>query len=175
MQCLHSPTPICRYTMANGFYLLLKTPFLSEVQVVDSLPLEEFSALPPFPCMNFTGVCSHREAKALSLLSFCNSDSFRAPSNTLPVLDLDLRQPSTMLKISRFYALAVTATRPFPSQTCYWKFSSTCTHLHGSNNPNSLRDKREQEFNCRASSTHSMRRNSTALYAGISWLKQRNN
>jgi hypothetical protein len=35
--------------------------------------------------------------------------------------------------------------------------------------------KREQEFNCLASSTHSMRRNSTALYAGISWLKQRNN
>jgi hypothetical protein len=33
--------------MANGFYLLLKTPLLSEVQVVDSLPLEEFSALPP--------------------------------------------------------------------------------------------------------------------------------
>jgi hypothetical protein len=50
--------------------------------------------------MNFTGACSHREAKALSLLSFCNSDSFRAPSNTLPVLDLDLRQPSMMLKIS---------------------------------------------------------------------------
>jgi hypothetical protein len=66
---------------------------LDRLQVVDSLPLEEFSALPPSLCMNFTGVCSHREAKALSLLSFCNSDSFRAPSNTLPVLDSTFNNP----------------------------------------------------------------------------------
>jgi hypothetical protein len=42
---------------------VLEDSFLSEVQVVDSLPLEEFSALPPLPCVNFTGVCSHREVK----------------------------------------------------------------------------------------------------------------
>ena len=51
----------------------------------------------------------------------------------------------------------------------------TCTSPACPVNPIQLLGEREWEFNCRASSTHSMRRNSTALYAGISWLKQRNN
>jgi hypothetical protein len=50
---------------------------LEDIQVVDSLPLGELSAPPPSFCKDFTEACSLREAKALSLLRFCNSDSFR--------------------------------------------------------------------------------------------------
>jgi hypothetical protein len=90
---------------------VLEDFFLQEVQVVDSLPLEEFSAFPPLSCVT--------EPKVISLLSFCSSDSFRELSNTLPVLDFNLHQSSTVLKVSRFCALAVTAIPTFPSQTCY--------------------------------------------------------
>jgi hypothetical protein len=59
MQLLHSPTPICRYAMENGFYLRLKVKsslllpdptvmrdfaILQFFQVVDSLPLESPSS-----------------------------------------------------------------------------------------------------------------------------------
>jgi hypothetical protein len=47
----------------------------------------------------------------------------------------------------------------------------TCTFEY----PKFTLGKREQEFNYLASSTHSMRRSFTALYAGISRPKQRNN
>jgi hypothetical protein len=50
---------------------------LDDLQVVDSLPLEDLFASPPSFCKDFTEACSLREAKVLSLLSFCNSDSFR--------------------------------------------------------------------------------------------------
>jgi hypothetical protein len=44
MQFLHLPTPRCQYAMVNEFCLRLKVQTPPKVQVVDSLPFEEFFA-----------------------------------------------------------------------------------------------------------------------------------
>ena len=80
MQYLHSPTPIFLCTTAPfGFCPFFEDFFLKKFKSSILFLLKGSPLYPPSPCMNFTGVCSHQEAKALSLLSFCNSDSFKAP------------------------------------------------------------------------------------------------
>jgi hypothetical protein len=69
MQLSHSPTPICRYAMASGFYLRLKVNSFPGVQVVDSLPFEE-SFAPKLLPFGLHLVCSTILSKELSLLSF---------------------------------------------------------------------------------------------------------
>jgi hypothetical protein len=81
---------------------------LDDLQVVDSLPLGELFAPPPSFCKDFTEACSLREAKALSLLSFCNSDSFR--------------------DLFRTRSLCSTSTLPTLNGT--EDFSVLCTHSH---------------------------------------------
>jgi hypothetical protein len=99
------------------------------------------------------------------------------PSEILssPLLALGLQQFSTALRSPRSCALTATANPTFPFSDLPLRLHVRPTlHLHDSNN-HIHSGLREQKLNCLASSTHSMRRNSTALYAGVSWLKQRNN
>jgi hypothetical protein len=103
----------------------------------------------------------------------CFSGSFRDLSNTLLVLDL---QPlSTVLKSSRSGAFTVATNPAFPSSDLLLRLhvrpALACTVRITQFTLGKTRTK----VQLLASSTHSMRRNSTALYAGISWLKQRNN
>jgi hypothetical protein len=121
---------------------------------------------------NLTQVCSHGMYEELSLLSLFPLTSFRGSTHTL------MHGLNNSPSVDHFGILCTPSHRnpcllSLKLATENFKFD-----LHF---PCTIRTtqftlgKREQEFNCLASSTHSMRRNSTALYAGISWLKQRNN
>ena len=106
--------------------------------VLDSLPLEEFPTLPPPHCMNFTGVCSLREEKVLSLLSFCNSDSFRDLFEYAPCT-----RPSTTLNHAEVFQVLCVHSHSKPSLTLLRLATGTsirpALHLHGSNNTNQIR------------------------------------
>ena len=91
-----------------------------DIQVINSLPLEEFSALPPSFCKDFTGACFLQEVEALSLLSFCNFDSFRDLFEHAPCARL---RPSPTLNGTEDFRVLCTRShnysRPYLSQTCY--------------------------------------------------------
>jgi hypothetical protein len=174
MQLLHSPTPLCRCAMADGLYLCLEISFFQKFKssilfLLKSSSCSQGSIL--FTLLR--GLFSRHLQGTIPLeLSFSLTPS-EIFSNTLPVLDL--QSLSTVLKSSRFGALAATTNLTFPFSDLSLRIQSDLHSPAWFKQPNSLWTKREQKFNCLASSTHSMRRNSTALYAGISWLKQRNN
>jgi hypothetical protein len=151
MQLLHSPTPICRYAMANGFYLRLEvkslaTPprsnglrdfaiLLQKFQVVDSLPLEESFAPQAFPAQLLLGFFPQQITKGLSLLSFPNSDSFR-----------DFCVSSLCSTFNHSQSVEVFQTPVHSCNRNLSSFSQTrsetsnrpALHLHGSNNPTQL-------------------------------------
>jgi hypothetical protein len=125
-------------------------------------------------CSRSSGVCSHNTCKELSLLSFLSlSDPFRGLLEYAP----RARPSTTFLSAEVFQVLCprsynqpdlsflrlVTENSIQPALACTVRITQFTL------------GKTRTKFNCLASSTHSMRRNSTALYAGISWLKQRNN
>jgi hypothetical protein len=108
---------------------------LDDLQVVDSLPLGELSAPPPSFCKDFTEACSLREAKALSLLSFCNSDSFRDLFEHAPCARL---RPSPTLNGTEDFPVLCTHSHSNPGLSLLRLATETsirpALHLHGSNN-----------------------------------------
>jgi hypothetical protein len=125
MQLLHSPTPICRYTMANGFYLRLKVKYLSTPPRSNGLRdfailLRNFKSsilfllkspsLRSFSCSNFSWSLFPGNHKGLSLLRFVNSDSLgdfartacAQPSTTFKVLKSSASVHSPAIEISGF-------------------------------------------------------------------------
>jgi hypothetical protein len=113
-------------------------------------------------------------AKAIPLEPSLSSNSFRVFSITLPCAPSSITSES----VEVFQALGAPRSQrlqPFLLSGLLLIPNPTCTHLHGSNTSGPLWGKEKQEFNYLASSTHSMRRFFTALDAGISRPKQRNN
>jgi hypothetical protein len=91
MQLLHSPTPICRCAMANGFYLRLeinslatspRSFYLRDFAILSRISSRRFSSSKLLPSTtslssNPFGACSTVFSMELPLMSFINSDSFR--------------------------------------------------------------------------------------------------
>jgi hypothetical protein len=105
MQLLHSPTPICRYAMENGFYLHLEVKSLATSPISNGLRNfmilhDDFKSSilfllksPSVPelrlIQSFSWVCSHTVYLELSLLSLTSptpsTESWRTPCTRRPI------------------------------------------------------------------------------------------
>ena len=105
---------------------VLEDFFLHEVQVVDSLPLEEFSALPPLSCVT--------EPKVISLLSFVPL----TPSENFKHSPCARLQPSPILNGAEGFQVLCAHSQnysnlPF-SDLLLRSHVRPALHLHDSNN-----------------------------------------
>jgi hypothetical protein len=106
MQLLHSPTPLCRCAMADGLYLCLEISFFQKFKSSILFLLKSSSCSQGSILFTLLlGLFSQHLQGTIPLEIYFSLTPSEIFSNTLPVLDL--QSLSTVLKSSRFGALAI--------------------------------------------------------------------